>query len=286
MAEKKANIKKQSVGRKDMFLLPHGDLTVDHKWNERNRNRPEVKEHIENIAAAIMDGAEIPPLLVRAIGDKILVRDGYCRHAAYGLAIERGADIPGIPVMPAAKGTNEADDIAAMLGRNNGLDFTFAEQARVVKRLLGAGWSKQDIATKTSKSPTHVDNCIIVLEAHFSHDIMKLLDNGKVSMRLAVDTIRKKGEYAAEMLKDMVKKAESAGKKKATARTAKGSYGQPIKTINGKQWAKHGPELLSLLEALDKAYEAAESVPDPIADVVNYYREYKEDNNLVTESEG
>lgn len=276
MIEKKANIKKLAVGRKDMFLLPIEALTLDHKWNERDRNRPEVKDHIDNIAQAILDGAQIPPLLVRAVGEKVLVRDGFCRYRAYEIAIKKGADIPGIPVLPVAQGTNDADDIAAMLARNNGLAFTFAEQARVVKRLLTAGWTKQEIALKTSKSITHVDNCIILLEANNSPAIMEMIDKGHVSMRLALETIRSKKDAAVSYLSAAIEKAKASGKKKATGRTAN-NQGKGEKKIS---WGKHGPEFFRLLEELERAYEALESVPDSIGDVVNWYRQYKDDKKI------
>ena len=78
------------------------------------------------------------------------------------------------------------------------------------------------------------------------------------------------------MLKDMAKKAESAGKKKATQRTV----GNAASSGNKISWGKHGPEFFRLLEELETAYDAADTVPDSIGDIVTWYKQYKEDKKL------
>lgn len=284
MADKKANIKKEAVGRgKESYILELDSIYVDPSWNERNMKRGEVREHIRQLARSIAEVGQKEPCTVVARGDKIALTDGFCRYAAVKIAIEEhGADLKGLEVKGEGKGTDEADHVASMLVRNAGLSLSFSEQARVVKRLLAFGWSKAEIAARAMVSPTHVDNCIILLEANEGGAIMKMLDKGEVSARLAIKTIREKPKAPGAHLESEIKKANSKGKSKATGRTAKGSLGQPIETRDGKgiQWAKHGPVFFEMLELLVKEYDAAETVPDGIADIVNHYRNYKDDKKL------
>lgn len=271
------NIKKMAVGRKDLFILSIDDIHVDRNWNERNLEREDVRDHITKLALSISKIGIQQPLTVARHGDKILLTDGYCRIAAVKLAVEKfGADIKGVPVRVEDKGSNEADHVLSMLIRNDGLALTMPEQARVIKRLLAFDWSKNEIAEKTGRSLTHVDNCIMLLEA--DHKIMKYLDNGDISARFTLDIIRKKREQALPIIEKAISKAKAAGKKKVTQRTA--STGK--KKI---MWGKHGPELMRLLDELEKTCDVMETVPDSIGDIATWYKGYKEDHKLKLESD-
>ena len=278
----KSALQQMAIGRKEMYILKMDDIVVDQKWNERNLGRSDVKEHIDGLALSISKVGIKQPLTVANRDGKPHLTDGFCRMAAARIAIEKyGADIKGVPCIPEEKGSNEADHVLSMLTRNEGLPLTFSEQARAVKRLLAFEWTKHEIADKTGKSITHIDNCVMLLSSDPS--IMRHVDLGDVSARFALETIRKYDEgKAVKISDDAVHGAKKAGKKKATNRTAKGSYGLPIRTIDGKgiQWAKHGPEFFRLLEQLESAFDAADTVPDSIGDIVTWYKQYKEDKKL------
>lgn len=272
------NIKKLSVGRKDLFLLKPEDIFVDRSWNERNLERPNVKEHIAGLALSISKIGVQQPLTVARRGDKVLLTDGYCRMAAVKIAIEKhGADIKGVPVRVEEKGSNDADHVLSMLTRNDGLALTFAEQTRIVKRLIAFGWDKKEIAEKTGRSLTHIDNCVMLLEA--DQKIMQHLDDGKVSARFTLDILRRYSgtkatpEVIISVIENEISKAAAAGKSKATQRTASTGTKKII-------WGKYGPEFMKLLDELVMAYDKLETVPDSIGDIVNYYKEFKEENKL------
>lgn len=285
---KKVNLSKIAVGRKDLYSLDPKDIHIDPEWNERDLSRPNVKEHIEALAISISKIGVLQPLTAITRGDKVFLTDGFCRLAAVNIAIKKhGADIKGVPVRVEERGTNEADHTLSMLTRNEGLAFTFAEQARVVKRLIDFGWSKKEIAEKSCRSLTHIDNCVMLLESDPKGEVMKLIDSGKVSVRLALETIREskaKGQVneAPEKIKKAVTTALEKGKAKATKRTAKKPTSTD-KTEKKISWGKHGPEFMKLLEALETAFEDSKTsnkLAESVGDIVTYYKDYKHDNKL------
>lgn len=272
MAEK-VNIKKLAVGRKNIYLLDPKDIYIDPAWNERNMSNPKVVDHIEGLALSISKVGVKDPLTVVGIDDKVHLTDGYCRMAAIQLAaVKYDTVIEAVKVIVEERGSNEADHIASMLTRNDGLKFTFAEQARVVKRLLALGLNNKEIAETTGKSITHIDNCLLLLEGDVK--IMKYVDTGTVSARLALEMLRKKGAKALEAIDKAISQTKAAGKGKATQRTARPDAGlsAPLKKTN---WQKHGPECGSLLDQLEDWYDKQTDCPDDIADIVNYWKNYK-----------
>ena len=302
---KAINLKKIAVARKDLNYLNPDDIHFDKKWNERNLDRPEVKAHIEALALSISKIGILQPLTAVTRDGLITLTDGFCRMEAVKIAIKKyKADIKAIPVLLEERGTNDADHTLSMLSRNEGLAFTFSEQARVVKRLLAFKWSKNDIAAKSCRSLTHIDNCIMLLESDPKGEVMKLLDSNKVSARLALEIIREcKAKDKITTVPDMIKKAvvtaSEKGKTMATKRTAPkpsapasvtttppattsatDKADEPEKKI---AWAKHGPEFMKLLEELETGFENikfSQHTPSYISDIVIFYKDYKADNKL------
>lgn len=282
MAEKKVNIKKLSKGYSNIYMLDPKDIYIDPDWNERNMLRPDAIKHIEALALSISKVGIKDPLTVVGIDDKIHLTDGYCRMAAINLAAEKyGTVIEGVKVMIEDRGTDEADHLASMITRNAGLEFTFSEQARVVKRMLALGLDKKEVAERCGKSLTHIDNCILLLEADVK--IMKYLDEDKISQRLVLDTIRKKGSKALPIVEKAIEKAKASGKSKAKNTAKKTPPSAPVEKKIA--WHKHGPEFAGLLEQLQKEFEAPDSpdVPDYVGDAVTFYKNYKEAEGLTIE---
>lgn len=281
---KGTKLKDRAIGRKDLFTLDPDKIVVDPSWNVRVRNEA-LDDHIKELAVSIADLGVQQPITVYTKGGKEYLTDGFCRLAAVKLARAAGADIKGIPARVEERSSNEADYVLSMFTRNSGKPLLFIEQAHVVKRLMGFGWDKKTIAKKTGKSITHIDNCELAMGSH--PDIVKALQCGLVSARLALETIRSKGDAAHIHIAEHIHKAKESGKKKASKRTANNAAKnkadrEPV-TPKGLvapskiSWSKHGPDIFSFFGKLFKAYDGLDTVPDDIADIIKEARDYFED---------
>lgn len=214
------------IKKKDIFSVPYPKLTVEAGFNLRV-DGPELEEHIESIAQAVMDGADIPPLLVRVdASGNILIVDGHCRHAAIGRAIERGAPIENVDCLP-YRG-NDADRVARMITSSQGKALTPLETAIGYKRLAAFGWTPDAIAGKAGKTRQHVEQLLIL--AHANTDVHELVASGVVSSAGAIDSVRKHGENAGAFLRAKFDDAKAAGASKLTPKAMK-PWTPPAKVV-------------------------------------------------------
>jgi len=282
-----SSIKKQAIGRRDMFILPVKDIHVPEDWNVRTKGSERVRNHIKELATSIAAVGVSQPITVRYDNGKYSVTDGFCRMAAVHMAIKAGADIKGVKVITEEKGTNEADHVASMLIRNDSLELTTYEQALVVKKLLGFGWTQKEIAEKWGKTTAHVSNLILLMSA--PPDVHKLVEQEKVSVSLVLDELRSNKDnqsVAVEHIKKAVKNASDNGKGKATKRNqdkkvngGKGSSG--ASGTSNANWSKHGPSGFEFLRRLIAGYDTLEEAPDVLADVIEEARTYIEENEAL-----
>lgn len=80
---------KGKVTKTNLFMAGL-NLIEEDGFNTREYDLPKVKEHIWKFADAYKAGEELPPLLVRVVDGRILLRDGYCRRRGALLACEEG----------------------------------------------------------------------------------------------------------------------------------------------------------------------------------------------------
>lgn len=279
MATEGKGIQSMAKGRQDMFKLAPADINVDSEWNVRN-NTPELKEHIAMLARSIAEIGVQQPITVRMVDKKPYVTDGFCRMAAVHLAIENGAEIETVPVRVEERYSNEADHTLSLLTRNSGRPLSTIEQAFVIKRLLDYGWTQEAIQNKTGFSVTHVNNCKTLLSADPA--IQDMLKKGSVSVRLAMKTIKEKGDKAPAALKKSIETANAAGKGKATSRTAKDKTAPPR-----IQWGTHGPELMKFIKNLEALRNVTGTGSDAArAHELNLACDYIADNELDPEEKG
>lgn len=266
----KVRLKDISEGRSDLFKLAPKDINRDPKWNERDHNEKH-KEHIEELAISIAELGVLQPVTVCMKDGKVWLTDGFCRMEAVDLAISRGADIKTVKAQVEERHSNEADHVLTMLTRNSGKPFTASEQARVVKRLLGFGWTEEEIRKKTGRSTTHMKNLEMINGA--PEDVKQLLADGKVSLRLTLKLLREKGSKAGEAIKKEVEKAAAKGKGKATGRTQG--------NVRQVSWLKHVPLLVKFIKELAQANEEnLGALPEAVADKINEANDYITDNEL------
>jgi len=238
-----ARLQDIAAGRKDLYMLDPLMIQEEPGWNVRVEG-PDLDSHVRLLADSIKQIGVQEPLTVYMKGEVPILTNGHCRLAAVKLAISEGAEIKAVPVRTEERYANEADRVLSLITRNSGKPLSALEQSEVVKRLLGFGWSEQEIAKKTGFSSTHIDNLMKLSAAPVA--VTEMVKNGEVSARLAMDTLRSDGDQAAETLRSAVETAKQEGKSRATAK----HLPKPVARIDWK-WA--GPHLKKALEDIRDA---------------------------------
>ena len=210
-----ADLKSLAESRSALFQFDPRKLVIRDGWNARNLDEPANAAHVKELSISIASIGVKEPLAVFLEGDDVVVKNGHCRLAAVMMAIANGAEILTVPVIPEARGSNDADHVLSQIVRNSGKALTPLEQGAVFKRLLDFQWSVAKIAEKTGKSVAHINQAIQFQSA--PAEVHALVTSGGVSASLAAKTIRKSGVKAGTAkLKKAVEKAKSAGKSHAT----------------------------------------------------------------------
>jgi hypothetical protein len=150
-------IKGLMLGRSDTFDVSPFDIQVKPGFNGRDFSLPENQQHVLDLAASIAAKGVLQPLTVYYDAGTLWLSDGESRLRATLHAINvLGAPIMSVPVRTEARGTNDAARVAGQLIRNSGKPFTPLEKASVVNRLLGFGWSVEQVASETGMTASNV----------------------------------------------------------------------------------------------------------------------------------
>lgn len=194
------------VKKADLYRAKPHDILVEKGFNLRIPG-DELEAHIESICTSILAGMTVPAIEVRVDDDgRMLIVDGHCRHAAYLRAIDRGAQIEFIDVVP-FRG-NDADRVAKMIASSQGKSLSPLEAALGYKRLAAFGWDAAKIAASTGKTDSYIYSLLLLANAN--SDVQKLVAEGRVSANAAIEVIRKHGEKAGEYLLAMLGDGEGA----------------------------------------------------------------------------
>lgn len=216
----KTAMQNAGAGRSDLWRVPRSALRIKPDFNVRNVHDPEYQAHIRWIADSIRENGFFSdhPLsgFVAREGDEdiIYVTDGHSRLAAVDMLIAEGIEIAELPVVTKMRGTSIEDLTVALYTSNGGRPLTPIETAEVCKRLTGFGWDERRIAQRLGLTPTYVGYLLDLAAAH--PEIRQLVQSGKVSATLAMETLRKEGSQARETLRSAVEEAQSEGKAKIT----------------------------------------------------------------------
>lgn len=187
---------KGKMTKTNLFMADLDLIEEEDGFNTREYDRPEVKEHIRKLADVYKAGEELPPLLVRVVDGRILLRDGYCRRRGALLAREEGAEIVRLPIQE-VKG-DEVEQSMVILTSNDGLKLTALERAKVYARLLGMNLTEDEIASRVRKTKTHVQQYLAVyglpvkLKEYIKADV--------VSWSLALEMYNEHGSKAVDLL--------------------------------------------------------------------------------------
>lgn len=198
MATKSGLASVAAPGRMDILRLDPRLLHVKKDWNVRDWALQENIDHIEALAASIMEVGVKQPLTVVWQDGKAWIDDGECRYRACMLAIERGAPLKTVPVRSAEQHTDLVDRRFNRYLANTGKQFNEMETAKDFQYFLGQGWSQQDIARKAGLSQGRVSQILATLS--WPAPVKAAVASGKVSTSLAASVVREHGEGAAEVL--------------------------------------------------------------------------------------
>ena len=209
-----ASIKELASGRKDLFLIAPEIIHEKPGWNVREDSE-ELTQHIEELACSIAEIGVQQPLTVYLDDDKVYLSDGHCRLNAVKLAVSRGAEIKAVPCRVEERYASEADRVLAMITRNSGKSLTPLEKSKVIKQLLGFGWTEKEIASKIGVSVGYVYQLLEVQT--LPKEVKQAVAEGQISASLAVQETKKD----ASGLKEKLKTGEKVTKKTVANPTKK-----------------------------------------------------------------
>lgn len=253
------SIKQLSCGRKDLFLIEPELIKEKAGWNVRN-DTDSLRDHIRQLADSIKEIGVQQPLTVYMDGEDIFLSDGHCRMEAVRLAISEGAEIRAVPVRVEERYSNDADRVLSLLTRNSGRPLAIPEQAEVVRRLLGFGWTEADVAKKTGYSRQHVGNLIVYLSS--PQEIKDRVTGGEISPSTAISAVKAHGEAGAvEIVNKAVSRANETGKKKVPGSAVKvRDFIRPIENFAGKLPAEDGDRQEKILTLCGQLRELVSGV--------------------------
>lgn len=234
-------IKDLAKGRSDVFRLSPDDIHVRDGWNSRDFTQPDNIAHVQELAASIREVGVRKPLTVYVEAGKAYLTDGECRLRAIRQVIKDGAEIATVPVITEDRHSSEADRLFTQIVGNSGKNFSALEKADVYKRLIDFGWSETDIARKAGVSRQTVLDMLALRSA--PAPIAAAVKSGDITPTLAVKTIRREKDAAAETITEAVQRAKASGKKRATARDV-GS------TATGKTFKQEMREIVGQMQSL------------------------------------
>lgn len=197
--------------RPDQFVI-RPDL------NARDMTTPDNVEHVEWLAGQMRDKGFTSVLRCIMWEGQLVLTRGHCRTAAAKLAIERGW-LPVDTLLPALtepKGTSMLDLYVEQIADNGSSKALNPEEAVAnVKRIMSVGKTIDEVAKLVGKSPSWVRQLLDFQSA--PTEVHKLVAEGKVTLKTASETIRKKGTAeGTQALKDGVARAAADGRKRAT----------------------------------------------------------------------
>jgi hypothetical protein len=209
---------KDHVTKSNQFLVDIDKIHEDPGFNTRLYERPDVAEHINKLADAYEAGEDLPPLLVKVIDGKVILRDGYCRIRGARIAKDRGAEIPRLPVKE-VRG-DEVDQSLVILTSNDGLKLTALERAAVYVRLVGMNLTEDEVAKRIRKTREHVRQYLALYDLPVK--IKEFINADRIAWTLALELYNEHGTKAIEIIESADQEANSkTGKSKKPKRVTR-----------------------------------------------------------------
>lgn len=204
--------------KRDFFMVDPRKLTIDPCYNVRDLDAPAAKERLAELKESIRsDGVQIP-ILVRLVGEDMVIVQGHRRHRAVSELIAEGEEIRAIPAIAEAKGVNDADRTFDLLRSNSGEPLAPLEIAEVIRRLINFGWTEAQIAQRRGwRSTQTVTNYLSMLG--MSEEMKGHVRDGHVSATLAREMVNGTNGHDAEaVIRNGLEKSKANGKRARVTR--------------------------------------------------------------------
>jgi ParB-like chromosome segregation protein Spo0J len=192
------------------------DVTVEENFNVRIQSAA-LEDHINAIKASIMMGDMPPPIAVRCVDGKIIVRDGHCRLEAYRRAIRAGTPVEFVDAVE-WRGS-DLDAIVFMVKSAGGKPLDPLEVAQAYKRLRSFNWTEAKIAERFSKTDTHVRQMLLLADAE--HTVQEMVRAERIAASTAIKILQGHGANAKRIIDAAVAEATASGKHKVTPKHVK-----------------------------------------------------------------
>ncbi len=224
-----ASVSEGEAGR--LLRIDPRKLNIKPGWNSRDFSDPANIEHIDELATSIVAQGVKQPLTVSWSEGKAWIEDGECRWRAAMRAIDHYKhDLKAIPCRVEEQHVNDADKLLYQYIRNTGKRFSAMEASNHFKRLLGAGYSATDIATKTGLSQGRISQ-ILNLQT-LPEPVKQMVTQGQVSASLAASTVNEMGASEAEKaLKNGWNAAKDEGATKVKPEHIEGAKPQLVTVV-------------------------------------------------------
>ncbi|MBF6615542.1 MAG: hypothetical protein ITG07_02330 [Candidimonas sp.] len=212
-AEAKIDPSVQPLGRPRVFDAFPSEIQV---FPERNI-RPVRRETIEEYKLAFLRGDVFPAVDVTIENGQIVLKHGYHRTLAAQELVAENPSMAHLKLELREFKGNDADAIVLMLNAQNALPVDPVSRAEAYRTLLNQSMPVAKIAERVGKTPEHVAQQLILVEADES--VKQAIRDDKVSATAVIELIRDQkqgGEHHAKVVAAMLVNAEAAGKPKAT----------------------------------------------------------------------
>lgn len=213
------NNKDLGVGRTENLKIPLDRIFKKEGFNPRDLSKVATAEKIQRIKDSYKAGRYVPAIEVTLEDDdRVSIVNGECRYTAACMAdaelkAEGSVGIPFLVCVPTK--FNDADRLLLTINGNEGEKLTPIELAEVIKRFIGMGLKKPEIARMTSWSASYIDKLDFL--SNMPHAVKVMVQDEKISVDVAMAAVKKYKEGPALMayLEGVIAKAE--GKKVTTS---------------------------------------------------------------------
>ena len=245
-AARTKGIQSIASGRSDLFRMDPRLLKIDPGFNARLVDFDPADDEDLALARSIAEVGVKQPLTVYMRDGEPIVTDGHRRLGATLHAMDvLGADIKSVPVQTETKHASAADHALSVLVRNQGKPLAPIEKANQYAKLIGFGWSEPEIAKKVGATRQHVSGLLQLRAGPAA--VVEMVKAGEVSAGLAMGVLRDKrgdGTAATAALYEGLKKAQSEGKSKATAKHVERPVPDLTKSVGYQAGLKRAVEII------------------------------------------
>lgn len=209
------------TGRTDLFHVSHRDAEpavelLDGKTTRRLNIREDFTD-IFDFAESLRDGIRTPLRGYMGTNGKFQITDGERRWRGVKILAQRNHEVL-LPVVREPRNYSAADRALDVLRTNNGKPLSMLEQAHGIQRAIEAGAVEKDIHLRLGCSPTHVVNCLKLLQT--APEVQQAVADGKMSGTLAADLQQAEPDKGKqkEIVMQATTTAADKGKDKITAK--------------------------------------------------------------------